>query len=150
MALPSGCFTVCRPKRKFERKFSAKDVGRVVCYAKQAGESDANIRAEIQKSGCLEAGEECNCDELAIAIGKILAAIAAILLIIRLVTPAGKLISLLLLAYKFAKGDRDALIDHQKRLKQLEKQGNLLEAEFDELQKVYTTAFKDSGVIIKP
>jgi len=79
MALPAGCRKVCRPKRALNRRVTAKAVGRFACYAREAGESSADIIEEISK--CV-AMEDVGCDkvrekiELAVAALAILAAIA--------------------------------------------------------------------------
>ena len=72
MALPTGCFKVCRPARKEPRKFTAKDVGRAACYAREAGESSADIMAEVGK--CVEVGE-CDCERIGQKVGIALAAL---------------------------------------------------------------------------
>lgn len=50
-----------KPARARARTFTAKDVGRIVCYAIEDGESKADIRKAIAK--CLDDGEE-TCDEV--------------------------------------------------------------------------------------
>jgi len=45
--MPLRC--VQRPNRTFERRFNAKAVGRIYCLALEAGESQAEIEAEIDK-----------------------------------------------------------------------------------------------------
>lgn len=61
MALPSGCVQVCRPRRQTARKYTAKDVGRIACYAREAGEANDAILAAIAE--CVSTGE-CDCERI--------------------------------------------------------------------------------------
>lgn len=63
MALPEGriCFT--RPDRSTPRKYTASDVGRIVRYAREAGESEEDICAAIVLKGGLQCGD-CDCERL--------------------------------------------------------------------------------------
>lgn len=78
-----------------------------------------------------------------------LAIVATVLAIIKLLTPLGKLITLLIGAYKMVGKDKALIEDASKGIKQLAKQGNTLEMRFDELQKVWVDSFKGGEVIIK-
>jgi len=55
---------VCRdiPKRSKARVFTAKDVGRIVCYAIADGASIQDIRDEMEE--CMGEQEDCECDRL--------------------------------------------------------------------------------------
>lgn len=61
MALPTGCVQVCRPRRQTARKYTAKDVGRIACYAREAGEANDAILAAIAE--CVQTGE-CDCERI--------------------------------------------------------------------------------------
>jgi phage terminase Nu1 subunit (DNA packaging protein) len=53
---------ICRyvPNRKKLRVFTAKDVGRIACYALEDGADPAEMRHELQR--CLPDDEECECE----------------------------------------------------------------------------------------
>lgn len=75
MALPSGRFCTTRPDRQFPRKFNAKDCGRVVKYALQAGEDEKEICLQIAIKSGLDCGE-CNYEKITTLIGITLTTIA--------------------------------------------------------------------------
>ena len=81
MALPAGCRTVCRPARRFPRKYTAEDVGRIACYAREAGESNEAILQAISRcvqvdTGCDEA--RATAHRLAVAVEVAAASIIAL------------------------------------------------------------------------
>jgi len=80
MALPSGRVCITRPDRQFPRKYTAKDCGRMVRYARQAGESEAEICEAIATDGGLQCGGDCDCERIralvGVAIGVVALAIA--------------------------------------------------------------------------
>jgi len=81
MAKPAGCRVVCRPNRKSPRKFTADDCGRVVCLAREAGESAEDIEKAISK--CLPEREgACDCERLNGGIQIAIAAAAGVAAII--------------------------------------------------------------------
>lgn len=49
--LPPGCRPVCRPNRSKPRKFSARDITRIVSAARRAGEPESLIREAVNRSG---------------------------------------------------------------------------------------------------
>ena len=85
MALPSGKHCYYRPNRTKAKRFSARDCGRVVGYARKAGEDCSEIKRAVREA-LIEAGcEELTCDceklyvliSLAIAVGLTAVAVVA-------------------------------------------------------------------------
>ena len=82
MGLPSGNHCYYRPKRSKAREYTATDCGRIVRYAREAGELEAAICEAISTIGELKCAE-CDCERIKTflkILGPVLAIAAAIAL----------------------------------------------------------------------
>jgi len=75
MALKPGPTCFVRPKRSRVRRYSAKDCGRIVCYALAAGESHEDVFDEVKK--CL--GDPCETERVRAFLKALLELMVAIL-----------------------------------------------------------------------
>lgn len=59
--MPRVCYE--RPNRSQPRRYSAKDAGRIICYARKYGATYGEIIAESRRRGCVGL-EACDCEEV--------------------------------------------------------------------------------------
>lgn len=79
--MPRVCFY--RPNRTFPRHYTARDAGRIICYARQNGATYGEILDAARERGCLE-DQDCDCVEFKRFIETFLEALAGALIALAL------------------------------------------------------------------
>lgn len=97
--MPQYCFN--KPNRLLPRRYSARDAGRIICYARRGGATLKEILAEAESYGCVAPEERCDCERINSVLTEVLEALATLAvfllipqaLVVRLSLPIVRLVA---------------------------------------------------------